>query len=227
MEDDYFDAGQAQRHAQSPDGMRTGNDMQPEEGSGRISATTVLLILIIVAAIANIGVLIARDRSYSIESWLLEQDMKLHQAEYERAIDSYLDEQDYIALRSYVSAKDLAYTESFAEYGRIFDAANAYVRLVEGITILQGDYAGYLTDSEAVARVASGICDIYQVKSWYEAGYLENAERTGEAIDGMIDQINALLAGCFGISEEECGTFETMEQHRIEMFLGKRSGIYE
>lgn len=196
------------------------------KGGRRATVVEILLVLVVVAALANIAVLILYNNSYSMERWGMEYNLKKNKVKYTREMDLLIEEKNFITLASYIRERDIDYSEYFIEYRCIADGVAQLQGLAQCVSQLR-DNAGYRTKAESVSRLAAQIDGLFSVQKYYREYSERYLDSTPEVLDEIFSQAAAFVACVFDLSEEEFFAFESMEKSRIEIILGKKSGLYD
>ncbi len=189
----------------------------------------IVMIAALIVSILMVGV--AEHSSYSIRRVLVQWKTENSYEEYSKILDTYLEEEDFIAFQAFCAEKYIGSTDgAYEKYVPLKMAANYYAYCYQNI-MQAGFYEGkeYGTSLEWYIENLSGqLSGFYSNLDLERYYYYENydCEQNKKAIEAMRQNMRYLLITYCGLTMEEAIECETLNEGRRTVLL-EEALLYE
>ena len=199
----------------------------------KYTGITVRLLIIAVLLILSVVMAIIGSQSYSIRRHLLEKRAERNYAEYSVIMDTYLENEEYIAFHTFVEANSIyGYDTPYEKYIPVIRVSAQYMYVYDYImglhTKLYRD-----TDKESIERqimyLSEQLNDFYDAMDMENYNYINGADAplNQEAIAQMEQNIKALLQTYCGLTNEDVTGLQKLSEAKRMVLLEERIGYAE
>ena len=192
------------------------------ENAARVSRRTVQLtviaVLVALCAVAFVICLMG-DR---IQDLRIENNASRNRSSYEAQLQEYMQDVDPAALCIYARRHRLTYTRAMSDYDHVFSISSYYSYFYENVMELVTERAdtSYYTLEERCETISRHISYIYQSmeRNNYDpdSAFTEDKVAYMQAVAG---QMETLLRGYFGLTEEEIAQLPATSASRLAIML--------
>ena len=203
------------------------------------SQITVRAIIIVVLVIALIITAVLYSEAYSIMRKWKNRDAKVHMAEYMEQIDSYIEEEDFLALNSFFSEHPLDFygiNKEYAVYRPVIWTAQYYINIyyqVVDLADLDEEYRErrlkYLGDSiEGFYNYSDRAkYDNNNYYSYSDNYWNYSEEKCGKALDTMEVYVEKLLQTYCNLTQEEAAGLRELSNAKRMVLIEERMADVE
>ncbi len=194
------------------------------EQSTRFNRRTVrvTIIAIMIAMIAAVLVLIFNIDN--IRYWREDRDIAAHSTQYKAEIDRLMEDRDYLGVNYYFTENHISYAPSMTDYDNVYASSQRYKMFYNNLLLLQSkkafpDKYTYYTESEIIEDIAKDITGIYEELKPSEYFPERTEGKKMEYMEALVEHMETLTAGYFGITTDEAREMRSMTTSRISVML--------
>lgn len=188
---------------------------------------TVKITIIAVLAALELALLLVRSNSWDIIYYFKVREIERNQTEYQRILDEYEQNGDYIAFYAYFSEKNLYSAEEFDEYDKVEEACMSYsyayntmMKLVAG-----SSYMDYEDDIEYICEELEYLYESLEPREYEDESRYSGQH--GETLAALKQEVQYLLITYGGLDEETAANFEELSSARKQLALEEGMRQYE
>lgn len=192
----------------------------------RYSQITVRAIIIVVLLIVLAVMALVQSQSYSIVRRWENNKAKRYMEEYMKQIDTYIEEEDFLALSSFFEYHDIDYygvNEEYEVYLPVMRTVGYYDDIYYSVMRFASFPEEY--SERQLTYLGDNLNEFYQLadRDYYSDSYREfNEGKCGKAVDTMKLYVEKLLHTYCNLTEEEAAGFEKLSNAKRMVLLEER-----
>ncbi len=199
----------------------------------KYTGITVRALIIAALLVLSIVLAIIGSESYSIRRHILEKRAEHNYEQYSVIMDTYLENEEYIAFHAFVEANAIyGYDTPYEKYVPVMRVSNQYMYLYDYIMGMHTKIYQN-KDKESIERQVGYLSE--QLNDFYQALNMENYEyikdgaslQNKAAIAQMEQNVNVLLQTYCGLTNEDVAGLKELSEAKRMVLLEERIGYAE